>query len=172
MRMDVQVSGVPLFAAGNATIIGDVTVGEKVGIWFGAVIRADKDRIVIGDRSNIQDNCVVHTSKGFPVILGNDVSVGHGAILHGCSIQDRVLVGMGAIVLNGAKVGSGSIIGAGAVITEGKEIPPDSVVVGVPGKIVRQTGADQHQHILNNAVSYVELAREYAHHEECCSHRS
>jgi carbonic anhydrase/acetyltransferase-like protein (isoleucine patch superfamily) len=160
-----HVSGTPLFVAGNVTVIGDITFGKEVGIWFGAVIRADKDRIVIGDRSNIQDNCVVHTSKGFPVILGNDVSVGHGAILHGCSIQDRVLVGMGAIVLNGAKVGSGSIIGAGAVITEGKEIPPDSVVVGVPGKIVRQTGADQHQHILNNAVSYVELAREYARHE-------
>jgi len=160
-----KVSGTPLFVAGNATVIGDITFGKEVGIWFGAVIRADKDRIEIGDRSNIQDNCVIHTSKGFPVILGNDVSVGHGAILHGCSIQDRVLVGMGAIVLNGAKVGSGSIIGAGAVITEGKEIPPDSVVVGVPGKIVRQTGADQRQHILNNAVSYVELAREYAHHE-------
>jgi len=160
-----KVSGTPLFVAGNATVIGDITFGKEVGIWFGAVIRADKDRIEIGDRSNIQDNCVIHTSKGFPVILGNDVSVGHGAILHGCSIQDRVLVGMGAIVLNGAKVGSGSIIGAGAVITEGKEIPPDSVVVGVPGKIVRQTGADQRQHILNNAVSYVELAWEYAHHE-------
>lgn len=165
MHMYHNVSGTPLFVAGNATVIGDITFGKEVGIWFGAVIRADKDRIEIGDRSNIQDNCVIHTSKGFPVILGNDVSVGHGAILHGCSIQDRVLVGMGAIVLNGAKVGSGSIIGAGAVITEGKEIPPDSVVVGVPGKIVRQTGADQRQHILNNAVSYVELAREYAHHE-------
>ncbi len=165
MHMDNHVSGMPLFAATNATLIGDITIGKEVGIWFGAVIRADKDRIIIGDRSNIQDNCVVHTSKGFPVTLGNDVSVGHGAVLHGCAIQDRVLVGMGAIVLNGAKVGSGSIIGAGAVITEGKEIPQNSVVVGVPGKIVRQTDAAQHQHILNNAVSYVELAKEYASHE-------
>jgi carbonic anhydrase/acetyltransferase-like protein (isoleucine patch superfamily) len=164
MHMDVQVSGMPLFVAGNATVIGDITVGNHVGIWFGAVIRADKDRIVIGDRSNIQDNCVVHTSKGFPVTIGNDVSVGHGAILHGCTIGNRVLVGMGAIVLNGAKVGDGSIIGAGAVITEGKDIPPDSVVIGVPGRIVKQTDPDQQQHILNNAVSYVELAREYAHH--------
>ena len=153
MRMDVQVSGVPLFAAGNATIIGDVTVGEKVGIWFGAVIRADKDRIVIGDRSNIQDNCVVHTSKGFPVTIGTDVSVGHGAILHGCTIGNQVLIGMGAIIINGAKIGDGSIIGAGAVITEGKVIPPDSVVIGVPGKVVKQTDADQHQHILRNATS-------------------
>ena len=161
MHMDILISGKPLFLAGNATVIGKITVGNQVGIWFGAVIRADKDRIVIGDRSNIQDNCVVHTSKGFPVTIGNDVSVGHVAILHGCTIDHKVLVGMGAIILNGAKIGSGSIIGAGTVITEGKEIPPDSVVIGVPGKIVKQTNPDQQQHILNNATSYVNLAREY-----------
>ena len=102
MRMDGKVTGEALFMAGNATVTGDVTIGKQVGIWFGAVVRADKDRITIGDRSNIQDNCVVHTSKGFPVTLGRDVSVGHGAILHGCTIADQVLVGMGAIVLNGA----------------------------------------------------------------------
>jgi carbonic anhydrase/acetyltransferase-like protein (isoleucine patch superfamily) len=164
MHMDVQVSGMPLFVAGNATIIGDVTVGNQVGIWFGAVIRADRDRIVIGDRSNIQDNCVVHTSKGFPVTLGNDVSVGHGAILHGCTIGNRVLIGMGAIIINGARVGDGSIIGAGAVITEGKDIPPNSVVVGVPGKIVKLVDPVQQQQILNNAASYVELAKEYVRH--------
>ena len=165
MHMDYQISGKPLFVACNATVIGNITFGKEVGIWFGAVIRADKDRISIGDRSNIQDNCIVHTSKGYPVTLGNEVSVGHGAILHGCTIQDHVLVGMGAVVLNGARIGNGSIIGAGAVVTEGKDIPPNSVVVGVPGKIVKQTDADQHQHIRNNASSYVELAREYAHHE-------
>jgi len=164
MHMDVRVSGVPLFVAGNATVIGDITIGKEVGIWFGAVIRADKDRIEIGDRSNIQDNCVVHTSKGFPVRIGIDVSIGHGAILHGCTIDNRVLVGMGAIILNGAKVGEGSIIGAGSVITEGKDIPPHSVVIGVPGKIVKQTDPDQQQHILNNAASYIELAREYVNH--------
>ena len=164
MHMDILISGTPLFVAGNATVTGDITVGSHVGIWFGAVIRADKDRIVIGDRSNIQDNCVVHTSKGFPVTIGNDVSVGHGAILHGCTIDNKVLVGMGAIILNGAKIGTGSIIGAGTVVTEGKDIPPDSVVIGVPGKIVKQTDQVQQQHILNNAASYVELAREYAHH--------
>ncbi len=164
MHMDVQVSGMPLFVADNAKLIGNVTIGKQVGIWFGAVIRADRDRIIIGDRSNIQDNCVVHTSKGFPVTIGNDVSVGHGAILHGCTIGNRVLVGMGAIIINGARIGEGSIIGAGAVITEGKEIPPNSVVVGVPGKIVKLVDQDQQQHILNNAVSYIELAREYASH--------
>jgi len=164
MHMDVLISGTPLFVAGNATVTGDITVGSHVGIWFGAVIRADKDRIVIGDRSNIQDNCVVHTSKGFPVIIGNDVSVGHGAILHGCTIDNKVLVGMGAIILNGAKIGNGSIIGAGTVVTEGKDIPPNSVVIGVPGRLVKQTDPDQQQHILNNAASYVELAWEYVHH--------
>ncbi len=164
MRMDISISGTPLFMAGNATVTGDVTIGNHVGIWFGAVVRADKDRIIIGDRSNIQDNCVVHTSKGFPVTIGNDVSVGHGAILHGCTIDNNVLVGMGAIILNGAKIGNGSIIGAGTVVTEGKDIPPNSVVIGVPGKIVRQTDPDQQQHILNNAASYVELAREYFNH--------
>ena len=164
MHMDILISGTPLFVAGNATVIGDITFGNHVGIWFGAVIRADKDRIMIGDRSNIQDNCVVHTSKGFPVTIGNDVSVGHGAILHGCTIDNKVLVGMGAIILNGAKIGTGSIIGAGTVVTEGKDIPPDSVVIGVPGKVVKQTDPDQQQHILNNAASYVNLAREYVHH--------
>jgi carbonic anhydrase/acetyltransferase-like protein (isoleucine patch superfamily) len=164
MHIDVQVSGLPLFVAGNATITGDVTIGKQVGIWFGAVIRADRDRIVIGDRSNIQDNCVVHTSKGFPVTIGNDVSVGHGAILHGCTIGNQVLIGMGAIIINGAKIGDGSIIGAGAVITEGKDIPPNSVVIGVPGKVVKQADQDQQYNILHNAASYVELAREYASH--------
>lgn len=165
MRMDAKVSGVALFRAGNATIMGDVTLGNDVGIWFGAVIRADKDRIVIGDRSNIQDNCVVHTSAGFPTIIGKEVSVGHGAILHGCTIGDRVLVGMGSIVLNGARVGAGSVIGAGAVVKEGMEVPPGSVVVGIPGKVVKEASAEQQQHNLDNAASYVKLAGEYARHE-------
>ena len=162
MRMDGKVAGTPLFVAGNATVIGDISLGDGVGIWFGAVLRADKDRISIGDRSNIQDNCVVHTSKGFPVTLGREVSVGHGAILHGCTIDDQVLIGMGAIVLNGARIGKGSLIGAGALVREGMEIPEGSVVVGVPGKVIKQTDAAQQQQIMANAASYVELAKEYA----------
>jgi carbonic anhydrase/acetyltransferase-like protein (isoleucine patch superfamily) len=165
MHMDAKVSGDPLFRAGNATITGDVAIGAQVGIWFGAVVRADKDRIVIGDRSNIQDNCVVHTSKGFPVLIGSDVSVGHGAILHGCRIGNRVLVGMGAIVLNGAVIGDGSVIGAGAVVKEGMDVPERSVVVGVPGKVVKPASDEQQQNILKNAASYVELAGEYARHD-------
>jgi carbonic anhydrase/acetyltransferase-like protein (isoleucine patch superfamily) len=164
MRMDGKVTGEALFMAGNATVTGNVTIGKQVGIWFGAVVRGDRDRIIIGDRSNIQDNCVVHTSKDFPVTLGMDVSVGHGAILHGCTIADQVLVGMGAIVLNGARIGKGSVIGAGAVIREGADIPEGSVVVGVPGRVIKQADAAQQQHILNNAATYVQLAGEYAHH--------
>ena len=106
----------------------------------------------------------MHTSKGFPVTLGRDVSVGHGAILHGCTIADQVLVGMGAIVLNGARIGKGSVIGAGAVVREGAEIPEGSVVVGVPGKVIKQADASQQQQILNNAASYIQLAEEYARH--------
>ncbi|HUH78799.1 MAG TPA: gamma carbonic anhydrase family protein [Methanoregula sp.] len=162
--MDTRITGTPLFVARNATVLGDVTFGRQVGIWFGAVIRADKDRIVIGDRSNIQDNCVVHTSKGYPVTIGTDVSVGHGAILHGCTVGDRVLVGMGAIVLNGARIGPGTVIGAGAVVTEGKEIPENSVVLGVPGKVARETDEAQRKAILANAAAYVELGKEYACH--------
>jgi carbonic anhydrase/acetyltransferase-like protein (isoleucine patch superfamily) len=151
----------PVFIARNATVIGDVTIGEDVGIWFGAVVRADKDRIVIGDRSNIQDNAVVHTSKGHPSLIGRLVSVGHGAILHGCTIGDRVLVGMGAIVMNGAIIGEGSLLGAGTVVTEGTEIPPDSVVLGLPGRVVKQATEQQRQYINDNALNYCELAKEY-----------
>ncbi len=165
MGMDARISGEPLFVAASATLRGDITIGNEVGIWFGAVVRADKDRIIIGDRSNIQDNCVVHTSKGFPVKIGNDVSVGHGAILHGCTIGDQVLVGMGAIVLNGSRIGRGSVIGAGAVVKEGAEIPENSVVVGVPGKIIKQSDEAQQKGILANASSYVQLGREYARNE-------
>ncbi len=163
MGMDGKIAGTPLFAAPNATVTGRVTLGKDVGIWFGAVIRADKDRIVIGDRSNIQDNCIIHTSAGFPTMLGSDVSVGHGAILHGCTIGDRVLVGMGAIVLNGAHVGEDSLIGAGAVVTEGMLVPAGSVVLGVPGRVLKETTPAQRAHIMSNAQSYVRLAGEYAH---------
>lgn len=150
------------FIAPNSTMVGDITAGPDIGIWYGAVVRADKDRIVIGTRSNIQDNCVVHTSAGHPVIIGEDVSVGHGAILHGCTIEDRVLVGMGAIVLNGAVIGAESIIGAGALVSEGKQIPPRSLILGVPGKVVRQITDEEVTKTLHNASSYVTLAREHA----------
>ncbi|MCE5297706.1 MAG: gamma carbonic anhydrase family protein [Methanoregulaceae archaeon] len=160
MAADSVQSG-QVFIAPNATVLGDVTLGHETGIWYGAVIRADKDRIVIGDRSNIQDNAVLHTSSGFPVLIGTDVSVGHGAILHGCRIADRVLVGMGAIVLNGAEIGEDSLLGAGTVVTEGTKIPPGSVVVGVPGRPIKQVSDEQRDHIVKNARNYWNLARSY-----------
>ncbi len=157
------VEGSRVFVAENATVIGDVVLGDDVSVWFGAVVRGDRDRIVVGAGSNIQDNAVVHTTIGFPVTIGRDVSVGHGAVLHGCTIRDRVLVGMGAVVLNGAVVGEGSIIGAGAVITEGKEIPAHSLVLGVPGKVVKETTSAQREKIFHNAREYVRLAERYRH---------
>jgi carbonic anhydrase/acetyltransferase-like protein (isoleucine patch superfamily) len=150
-----------VFIAGNATVLGDVTLGRETSVWYGAVLRADKDRIVLRDRSNVQDNAVIHTSKGFPALIGSEVSIGHAAILHGCTISDRVLVGMGAIVLNGAVVGADCLIGAGAVVTEGSVIPPGSVVVGVPGKVIKQVTEDQKRHIVQNASNYWELAGRY-----------
>ena len=160
MSIDTE-PGNALFIAGNATVLGSVSLGDGVSIWFGAVIRADKDRIAIGDGSNVQDNAVLHTSSGHPVLLGKDVSVGHGAILHGCTIHDRVLVGMGAIVLNGAEVGEGSILGAGTVVTEGATVPAGSVVVGIPGKVICQATDEQKAHIVDNALNYRELAGRY-----------
>jgi carbonic anhydrase/acetyltransferase-like protein (isoleucine patch superfamily) len=151
------------FIAPNATIIGDVEAGSEVNVWYGAVIRADKDQITIGERSNIQDNCVVHTSKGHPVRIGDDVSVGHGAILHGCTIGNTVLIGMGAIVLNGAVIGDNTIIGAGAVVTERKVVPPGSLVLGMPGKVIRTISDEEITGIKTNASEYVKLARVHAH---------
>lgn len=157
------VVGGRVFIAERATVIGDVALADDVNIWFGAVVRADRDWIRVGTGSNIQDNAVVHTTIGFPVSVGAEVSVGHGAILHGCTIHDRVLVGMGAVVLNGAVVGEGSIIGAGAVVTEGKAIPPHSLVLGVPGRVVGETTQEQQERIIRNAQEYVKLAGRYRH---------
>ena len=151
------------FIAANATVLGDVTIGEQASVWFGAVIRADKDRVVVGSGSNIQDNAVVHTSAGHPALIGELVSVGHGAILHGCIIHDKVLVGMGSIVMNGAEVGSGTILGAGCIVTEGTAIPENSVVLGVPGKVIKTTTDGQRETIVRKAASYIELAKGYMH---------
>ncbi|MBN1431477.1 MAG: gamma carbonic anhydrase family protein [Methanomicrobiaceae archaeon] len=151
-----------LFIAENATVIGDVSLGKDTGIWFGAVVRGDNERITIGEGSNVQDNCVVHVSAGHPINIGDYVSIGHGAIVHGCTIKDRVLVGMGSIILNGAEIGEDTIIGAGAVVPENKIIPPGSVVMGIPGKVVKDISEDQKAHILKNSKVYIELAGRYA----------
>jgi carbonic anhydrase/acetyltransferase-like protein (isoleucine patch superfamily) len=147
--------------ANNATLIGDVTLGEQASVWFGAVARADFSPITIGARTNIQDGCVLHTDPGFPLTIGSGVSAGHRAVLHGCTIDDDVLVGMGSTVLNGARIGAESLVAAGAVVLEGTEIPPRSLVAGVPGKVRRPLTDDEAAKIRENARMYVELAQRY-----------
>jgi len=129
------------YIAPGARVIGNVMLAEEVGIWFNAVLRGDNEPIVIGRGSNVQDGCVFHADPGFPLTLGEDVTVGHNAMLHGCTVGDGTLIGMGAVVMNGAKVGKGCLIGANALIPEGKEIPDGSMAVGQPAKVIRQVDA-------------------------------
>lgn len=143
------------WTAPTAVVVGDATLGEHVGIWYGAVVRADAERIEIGDRTNIQDGCALHADPGFPLVIGSGVSVGHNAVLHGCTIGDDVLIGMGSIVMNGAVVGDGSLIAAGAVVVEGAVIPPGSLVAGVPGKVRRELTDEQIAMNRLNAEFYV-----------------
>lgn len=147
--------------APSATLIGKVTLEEMSSVWFGSVIRGDNERIIIGARSNVQDNCVFHTDMGYPLVLGADVTVGHNVMLHGCTVGDRALIGMGATVLNGAKIGAGAVIGAGALVSEGKEIPEKALVVGVPGKIARILSDDEAETMLYAAAHYVENWQRY-----------
>ena len=150
-----------VFIADSALVIGDVKIAEESSIWFGSVVRGDQEKITIGKQTNIQDHCTLHCSAGHPLVIKDRVTVGHGAIVHGCTIEDEVLVGMGAIILDGAHIGSHSIIGAGALIPEGAQIPEGSVVLGCPGKIHHQTTAEQLKRIKVNAMEYVELAKQY-----------
>jgi carbonic anhydrase/acetyltransferase-like protein (isoleucine patch superfamily) len=141
----------------TASVIGDVTIGTEVGIWPGAVLRGDCARIEVGSGTSIQDNSVVHVSVDVPTLIGKDVTIGHGAILHGCTIEDGCLIGMGAIVLDGAVVGRNSIVGAGALVTKGTGIPERSMVLGSPAKVVRQlTGAE-----IEDIYGYVERYKGY-----------
>lgn len=149
------------YVADNAAIIGDVTIGKKSSVWFGAVLRGDSDSIKIGRRSNIQDNAVVHVDPGFPVTIGDDCIVGHLALIHGASISNNVLVGMNSTVLNGAQVGEFSIIGANALVTSNTVIPPNSLVLGSPAKVVKTLTDKQVAHVIRNAAAYVKLGAEY-----------
>jgi carbonic anhydrase/acetyltransferase-like protein (isoleucine patch superfamily) len=146
------------FLASGAVLIGRVTVSAGASIWYGAVLRADQDSIFVGERSNIQDGCVLHSDPGVPLSLGSDVTVGHNATLHGCTVEDQVLIGMGAIVLNGSRVGRQSIVAAGALLTEGQQVPEGMLVAGVPGKVRRELSEAERAAIERNAASYVELA--------------
>jgi carbonic anhydrase/acetyltransferase-like protein (isoleucine patch superfamily) len=147
------------FVAEGAKVIGEVTIQENASIWYNAVIRADLAPIIIGEGSNIQDNSTVHVETNKPVIVGKNVTVGHNAIIHACIIEDNVLIGMGAIILNGAHIGKNCLIGAGTIVTENKEIPEGSLVIGCPGKIVRQLTQEEIENIHISAVHYQDQAK-------------
>lgn len=150
------------FVADSARVIGDVVIGARSSIWFGAVLRGDGHSIRIGADTNIQDGAIIHIERGlYPAIVGNGCVVGHGAIVHGCRIGDNCLIGMGAVVLNGAVLGEGCIVAAGAVVTEGKEIPPGSMVMGIPAKVVRPVTDDELARIHEGAQGYVEVSRTF-----------
>lgn len=147
------------FVHSAAHVIGDVSLGARVSVWPTAVLRGDTDSIVVGAESNIQDGSIVHVDAGVPCTIGRRVAVGHRAIIHGATIEDQCLIGMGAILLNGVVVGTGSIIGAGAVCREGMLIPPGSLVVGVPGKVIRETTREERARIEKTVDAYLELQR-------------
>jgi carbonic anhydrase/acetyltransferase-like protein (isoleucine patch superfamily) len=144
-----------------AIVLGDVTLGAHVSVWPTAVLRGDSDRIVIGDDSNVQDGTIVHVDHGIPTIIGRRVAIGHRAIVHGATIEDDCLIAMGAVLLNGVHVGTGSIIGAGAVCSERMRVPPNSLVLGVPGRVLRQTRPDERERIQATVSSYLELQERY-----------
>ena len=152
------------FVVPGATVIGDVTVEAESSVWFGAVLRGDINRIVIGAQTNLQDGVIVHLADAFPAIVGERVTVGHGAIVHACNVDDEVLIGMGAIILDGAEIGARSIIGANALVTGGMKIPPGSLVVGSPAKVVRQLDQSEQARIARWAVKYVENAKLFREH--------
>lgn len=149
------------YIAPSADVIGDVVLKDRASVWYQAVVRGDNDRIEIGCRSNVQDGCVLHADAGYPVKIGNDVTVGHNAIIHGCEIGDNTLIGMGAIVLNGAKIGKNCLIAAGALVTQGKEIPDGSMVMGSPGKVRRELTEDEIKENHESALEYAAASVEH-----------
>lgn len=153
--------GKEVFIAPNATVIGNVSLGDNASVWFGAVIRGDEDKIKIGERTNVQDNAVLHADPGDPCLLGDDCIVGHSAIVHGAKVANNVLIGMHSTILNNAEIGEFCIIGANALVTAGTVIPPYSMVLGSPAKVVKQLNEKQIEAVKRNAAVYVELAKEY-----------
>ena len=149
------------WVADNAEVMGDVRLGENVSIWFNTTLRGDNDPITIGDGSNIQDGSVLHTDEGVPLTIGRNVTVGHMVMLHGCTIGDESLIGIGAIVLNGAKIGRNCLVGAGALVTEGKEFPDGSMILGSPAKVVRQLTPEQIEGLRYSAQHYIDNAKRY-----------
>ncbi|MFT7485096.1 MAG: carbonic anhydrase/acetyltransferase-like protein (isoleucine patch superfamily) [Candidatus Paceibacteria bacterium] len=150
------------FVADNAVLTGEIDLGDESSIWFGCVLRGDDAPITIGARTNIQDQTMVHADPGVPNVIGADVTVGHRCVLHGALVEDHCLIGMGAILLAGSRIGAGSIIGAGTVIKEGFVVPPRSLVVGLPGRIVRKVTDEQYEAIAQSVLGYMHASREYA----------
>jgi carbonic anhydrase/acetyltransferase-like protein (isoleucine patch superfamily) len=150
------------WVAPNASVIGDVTLEKNTSIWFNATLRGDIENIYIGNGSNVQDGSVLHTDPGYPLKIGKDVTVGHMVMLHGCTIGDNSLIGIGAVILNNAKIGKNCIIGAKALITENKQIPDNSLVVGSPGKIVREVTEEEKKAILENTRRYQDNWKRYS----------
>ncbi|MEV8344349.1 gamma carbonic anhydrase family protein [Streptomyces niveus] len=149
------------FVAPTAVVLGEVTMAAGSSVWYHTVLRADGGPIVIGADTNIQDNCTVHVDLGSPVTIGARVSVGHNAVLHGCTVEDDVLVGMGAAVLNGAHIGTGSLVAAQALVPQGMRVPPGSLVAGVPAKVKRELTEEEREGIRLNAAVYLELAKRH-----------
>ncbi len=158
LHKDIQVSQYYRVAK-SAVVTGDVRLGKDVSVWHQAIVRGDSASITIGDGSNVQDGSILHVDAEYPLVVGKSVTIGHGAIVHGATVEDEVLIGMGAIVMNGAHIGKHSMIGAGAVVTEGKEIPEGSIVVGCPGKIIGQVDDQKIESIRENAQEYVEQGK-------------
>lgn len=149
------------FIAPNATVLGEVQIGAQASVWFGAVMRGDAERIEIGPRTNVQDQCVLHGDPGLPCLLGADVTVGHSAIVHGATVEDEALIGIGAIVLNGAHIGRGAIVAAGALVTEGTAIPAGMIAMGSPAKVIKPVGESLATRCRENTQHYVRLAARY-----------
>ncbi|GLQ23255.1 gamma carbonic anhydrase family protein [Algimonas ampicilliniresistens] len=150
-----------VWVAETASVIGNIIMAEESSVWFGAVMRGDNEPITIGARSNVQDNAVLHSDPGQPLTIGEDVIIGHQVMLHGCTIGDGCLIGIGATVLNGAQIGPGSIVGAHALVTENKVIPPNSLVVGAPGRVIKTLGEAEAQMLKLNAQVYVSNAKRF-----------
>ncbi|MCZ4366514.1 gamma carbonic anhydrase family protein [Sulfitobacter dubius] len=149
------------WVAPDANVIGNVTIGPEASVWFGSTLRGDNEMITVGRSSNVQENCVFHTDMGYPLTVGEDCTIGHKVMLHGCTIGDNSLIGMGATVLNGAKIGKNCLIGAGALITENKVIPDGSLVMGVPGKVVRELDEQAIQRLTASAKHYAKNAARF-----------
>jgi carbonic anhydrase/acetyltransferase-like protein (isoleucine patch superfamily) len=149
------------FVAPNATLVGEVHVGRESSIWYGAVLRGDMEPIHIGTRSNVQDGTIVHVDVDMPVRIGDGVSIGHRAVIHGCTIEDGCLIGMGAVILSGSRIGAGALVAAGALVREGAIVPAGVLIAGVPGKVLRELTEEERARVAANSLSYVEYTKRY-----------